>query len=45
MAAASVSFDLKEVDAVKKLLANASLDSADRGRLLQSIGVEMETQT
>jgi phage virion morphogenesis protein len=45
MAAASVSFDLKEVDAVKKLLATAALDSADRGRLLQSIGVEMETQT
>jgi phage virion morphogenesis protein len=42
---ASVSFDLKEVDAVKKMLANASLNSADRGRLLQSIGVEMEAQT
>ena len=45
MAAASVSFDLKEVDSVKKLLANAALDSADRGKLLQSIGVEMEAQT
>jgi phage virion morphogenesis protein len=45
MAAASVSFDLKEVDAVKKLLAKATLDSAARSRLLQSIGVEMETQT
>jgi phage virion morphogenesis protein len=42
---ASVSFDLKEIDAVKKLLANAALDSTDRGRLLQSIGVEMEAQT
>jgi len=42
---ASVSFDLKEVDAVRKMLANASLDTADRGRLLQSIGVEMEAQT
>jgi phage virion morphogenesis protein len=42
---AQVSFDLKEVDAVKKILSKASLDSADRGRLLQSIGVEMEAQT
>ncbi|MDR1836613.1 MAG: phage virion morphogenesis protein [Treponema sp.] len=42
---AFVSFDLKEVDAVKKMLANASLNNADRGRLLQSIGVEMEAQT
>jgi len=42
---ASVSFDLKEVDAVRKMLANASLSAADRGRLLQSIGVEMVEQT
>ncbi|GHV76499.1 virion morphogenesis protein [Spirochaetia bacterium] len=42
---ASVSFDLKEVSAVKKLLAKAPLDSMDRSRLLQSIGVEMEAQT
>jgi phage virion morphogenesis protein len=42
---ASVSFDLKEVGAVKKLLAKAALDSAARSRLLQSIGVEMEDQT
>jgi phage virion morphogenesis protein len=42
---ASVSFDLKEIDAVKKMLANASLNSADRARLLQGIGVEMEAQT
>jgi phage virion morphogenesis protein len=42
---ASVSFDLKEVVAVKKMLANASLNSAERTRLLQSIGVEMEAQT
>jgi phage virion morphogenesis protein len=45
MAAASISFDLKEVEAVKKLLANSALDSADRARLLGSIGVEMEAQT
>jgi phage virion morphogenesis protein len=45
MPAASVSFDLKEVDAVKKLLAKAALDSAARGKLLQSIGAEMEAQT
>jgi phage virion morphogenesis protein len=45
MASASVSFDLKEVDAVKKMLAKASLDSAARSRLLQSIGDEMEAQT
>jgi phage virion morphogenesis protein len=45
MASASVGFDLKEVDAVKKLLAKASLDSAARSRLLKSIGVEMGTQT
>jgi len=42
---ASVIFDLKEVDAVKKMLANASLNSVDRGRLLQSIGTEMVEQT
>jgi phage virion morphogenesis protein len=42
---AQVSFDLKEVDAVKKLLAGASLNSADRARLLGSIGVEMEART
>jgi len=42
---ASVSFDLKEIDAVKKMLAKASLNSADRARLLQSIGAEMEAQT
>ena len=42
---ASVSFDLKEIDAVKKMLAKASLNSADRGRLLQSIGTEMVEQT
>jgi len=45
MAAAQVSFDLKEVDAVRKTLAEAVLDSGGRQRLLQSIGVEMETQT
>ncbi|MDR0455396.1 MAG: phage virion morphogenesis protein [Treponema sp.] len=45
MGGASVGFDLKEVDAVKKMLANASLNASDRSRLLQSIGVEMEAQT
>jgi phage virion morphogenesis protein len=45
MSAASVSFDLKEIDAVKKLLTRAALDSADRGRLLHGIGVEMKAQT
>ena len=43
--AAQVSFDLKEVDSVRKMLAEAALDSNDRQRLLGSIGVEMETQT
>jgi len=43
--AAQVSFDLKEVDAVRKMLAEAALDSNDRQRLLGSIGVEMESQT
>jgi phage virion morphogenesis protein len=42
---AQVSFDLKEIDKVKKLLAKATLDSAARAKLLQSIGVEMEAQT
>jgi phage virion morphogenesis protein len=42
---ASVSFDLKEIGAVKKLLANAALSNTDRARLLGSIGVEMEAQT
>jgi phage virion morphogenesis protein len=45
MAAALVSFDLTEIDAVQKMLAKAALDSEARGRLLQSIGVEMEAQT
>jgi len=45
MAAASVSFELREIDAVKNLLADAALDSDERGRLLRSIGVEMESQT
>jgi phage virion morphogenesis protein len=45
MQGASISFDLREVEAVKKMLANASLNSAGRGRLLQSIGVEMAEQT
>jgi phage virion morphogenesis protein len=42
---AQIEFDLKEVDAVKKLLSNAALSGTDRSRLLQSIGVEMEAQT
>jgi phage virion morphogenesis protein len=45
MAAASISFDLKEVEAVKKLLANSTLDNADRARLLGSIGNEIKEQT
>jgi phage virion morphogenesis protein len=45
MAAASVSFDLKEIEAVKKLLANAALDGAARSRLLQSIGNEIKERT
>jgi len=45
MAAASVSFELREIDAARKLLEEAELDAGDRGRLLQSVGVEMETQT
>ncbi|MDR0583598.1 MAG: phage virion morphogenesis protein [Treponema sp.] len=42
---AQVSFDLKEIDAVKKLLSKITLSGADRARLLGSIGVEMEAQT
>jgi phage virion morphogenesis protein len=42
---ASVSFDLKEIDAVKKMLAKASLDAAARERLLKNIGEEIEDQT
>ena len=38
---AAVSFDLKEVEAVKKMLAKASLSAAARHRLLHGIGVEM----
>ncbi|MDR2096745.1 MAG: phage virion morphogenesis protein [Treponema sp.] len=42
---ASVSFDLKEIDAVQKLLAKAALSSTDRARLLRGIGLEIEEQT
>jgi phage virion morphogenesis protein len=42
---ASVSFDLKEVDAVKKLLASASLSAAGRESLLKGIALEIEEQT
>jgi phage virion morphogenesis protein len=45
MAAATVSFNVKEIDSVKKMLAKAALNSASRQKLLQSIGVEMESQT
>ena len=45
MAAAQVSFDLKEIDAVRKTLAEAALDSGDRQRLLGSIGKQVEGQT
>ena len=43
--AAQVSFDLREVDAVRKILAEAALDSNDRQRLLQDIGKLVEDQT
>ena len=43
--AAVVSFALDEVDAVRKMLASAALDSGGRTKLLQSIGAEMESQT
>ncbi|GAB6392738.1 MAG: phage virion morphogenesis protein [Treponematales bacterium] len=42
---AVVSFDLKEIDAVKNMLAKAALTSEKREELLGGIGVEMETQT
>jgi phage virion morphogenesis protein len=42
---AVVSFDLKEVSAVREMLAQAALGTADRDRLLRGIGVEMEEQT
>ena len=45
MAAATVSFDIKEIAAAKKMLAKAALDSGGRQRLLAGIGVEMEAQT
>ncbi|MDR0387270.1 MAG: phage virion morphogenesis protein [Treponema sp.] len=40
-----VTFNLNEIEKVKKLLANAALDAADRAKLLGGIGVEMEAQT
>jgi phage virion morphogenesis protein len=43
--AAAISFDLKEIGAVKKMLDKAALSAADRAKLLGSIGVEMEEQT
>jgi len=43
--AAQVSFDLREVEAVRQMLADAALDSGGRQRLLASIGAEMEAQT
>jgi phage virion morphogenesis protein len=45
MAEAAISFDLKEIDAVKKMLAKAALNPEKRAKLLGSIGVEMEDQT
>jgi phage virion morphogenesis protein len=42
---AQVSFDLKEVGSIREMLGNASLDATDRGRLLQSLSTEMESQT
>jgi len=45
MATASVSIDLREIDAVKRLLANAALNDGDRGRLLDGVGNLAESQT
>ncbi|MDR3192355.1 MAG: phage virion morphogenesis protein [Treponema sp.] len=45
MAAGAISFDLKEIEAVKNMLANAALNAADRAKLLHGIGVEIEEQT
>jgi phage virion morphogenesis protein len=43
---AAVSFDLRELDAVRNnVLSVAVLSAEKRGQLLKSIGVEMETQT
>ena len=43
--AAEVTVDLREIDAVKKILARAALDPDERGRLLQSVGLLAEKQT
>jgi len=45
MAAASVSFDLREIDEVRKMLARAALDTNDRQRLLGKIGEQAVSQT
>jgi phage virion morphogenesis protein len=42
---AAVSFDLRELDSVKKLLQDTALTDGERHQLLAEIGVEMETQT
>jgi len=43
--AAAVEFNLNEIDAVKKLLARASLGAGDRAQLLRAVGAEAEAQT
>jgi phage virion morphogenesis protein len=45
MAEAAISFDLKEIDAVKKMLAKAALNPEKRAKLLEDIGSEMIEQT
>jgi len=43
--AATVEFNVREIDSVRRMLAKVSLDSGDREKLLKSVGVEAETQT
>jgi len=45
MAGASVTFELREVDAVRRLLAKAALDADGRRGLLKSVGKLTENQT
>ena len=45
MAAAEISFDLKELDGLAKLIDKAKLSSQDRRQLLANIGVKIESQT
>jgi len=43
--AATVEFNVREIDAVKRMLAKVSLDSGERQSFLNIIGDEVETQT